>query len=327
VIRIFYSDVQNGIRTDLQVADIKSALIKKDSLLWIDFEATSPDQDEPIMRENFDFHPLAIDDALQESHVPKVDDWGTYLYIVLHGIHYDRQNREVETSEMDVFLGLNYIVTHHDGSIPAVEKVWSLLERDNRYLQHGPDHLLYRLADELIAGYMPVVESLDDEIDLVEDLLFEQPSNETLEKIFQLKRSILNLRRIIGPQREVFNRLARDDNHIIDERDRVYFRDIYDHLVRMHDITESLRDLVAGTLDTYLSVINNRMNDTMKTLTLITTLFMPLSFLVGFFGMNFFQPAVVLADWTGRTAFSITMLAMMVVPILMFFWIKRRGWM
>jgi magnesium transporter len=327
MIRIFYYDLQNGMKTDLQVADIKSAIERQDSLLWIDFEATSPDQDEPIMRENFDFHPLAIDDALQESHVPKVDDWGNYLYIVLHGIHYDRQNRGVETSEIDVFLGHNYMVTHHDGSIPAVEKVWSLLQRDIRYLQHGPDHLLYRLADELVAGYMPVVESLDDEIDLVEDQLFERPNNETLEKIFQLKRSILDLRRIIGPQREVFNRLARDDNHIIDERDRVYFRDIYDHLVRMHDITESLRDLVAGTLDTYLSVINNRMNDTMKTLTLITTLFMPLTFVVGFFGMNFFQPAIELLDWTGRDAFLITLLAMVVVPMLMYFWMKRRGWM
>jgi magnesium transporter len=327
MIRIFYYDVQDGINTDLQVAGIKRALEKKDSLLWIDFEATLAEQDEPIMRENFAFHALAIDDALQESHVPKVDDWGNYLYIVLHGISYDRQSREVETSEIDVFLGHNYMVTHHDESIPAVEKVWSLLQRDNRYLRNGPDHLLYRLADELVAGYMPVVESLDDEIDLVEDQLFERPNNETLEKIFQLKRSILNLRRIIGPQREVFNRLARDDNHIIDERDRVYFRDIYDHLVRMHDITESLRDLVAGTLDTYLSVINNRMNDTMKTLTLITTLFMPLTFVVGFFGMNFFQPAIELPDWTGRVAFSITLLAMVVVPMLMYFWMKRRGWM
>ena len=161
-------------------------------------------------------------------------------------------------------------------------------------------HLLYWLADELVADYMPVVEAVDEAIDQIEDQVFDNPEPSLLEQIFALKRALLHLRRIIAPQREVLNKLARGDYAVIDAEDRVFFRDVYDHLVRLYDIAESLRDLVGSALDTYLSVVNNRMNEVMKTLTVITTLFMPISFLVGFFGMNFFQVTIPLAAWTGR---------------------------
>jgi magnesium transporter len=174
---------------------------------------------------------------------------------------------------------------------------------------------------------MPVVDEMDEVIDLLEDQLFERAAPDTLARIFTLKRSVLHLRRIIGPQREVLNKLARDDYAVIDARAQVYFRDVYDHLVRLHDISESVRDLTSGTLDTYLSVINNRMNDIMKTLTIITTLFMPISFVTGFFGMNFFEPVVSLDAWTGRAAFMITLAVILLVPFGMFLWIRRRGWM
>jgi magnesium transporter len=138
---------------------------------------------------------------------------------------------------------------------------------------------------------------------------------------------VLSLRRIIGPQREVLNKLARDDYGVIDQHDQVYFRDVYDHLVRLYDITESIRDLVSGTLDTYLSVINNRMNEIMKTLTIITTLFMPISFLTGFFGMNFFEPVARLYGWTSPLAFIITLAILITVPWGMFYYIRHRKWM
>ena len=131
----------------------------------------------------------------------------------------------------------------------------------------------------------------------------------------------------MGPQREVLNKLARGDYATIDAGDRVFFRDVYDHLVRLHDITESLRDLVSGALDTYLSVVSNRMNDVMKTLTVITTLFMPMSFLAGFFGMNFFQATVPFEAWTGRVAFGLMITAMILLPLGIFLWIRRRAWM
>ena len=164
-------------------------------------------------------------------------------------------------------------------------------------------------------------------LDQLEDLIFSAPTPSLLERTFALKRALVHLRRIIGPQREVLSKLARGDDAVIDVKHRVFFRDVYDHLVRLHDITESLRDLVAGVLDTYLSVVSNRMNDVMKTLTVITTLFMPLSFLVGFFGMNFFQATVPFEAWTGRVAFGLMIAAMILLPLAMFLWIRRRAWM
>lgn len=316
-----------GLQTDLTPTDFLKALENPDCFLWVDFEETSPDEDEPILRQTFGFHPLAIDDALQESHVPKLDDWGEYLYIVLHAVTFDHADHTLDTLELDIFVGNRYMVTHHDQPIAALDRVWSACQRDQRYWRNGVDHLLYRLTDEVVTSYMPIVEQMDDEIDRVEDQVFGSPTPQTLERIFTIKRAVLHLRRIIGPQREVLNKLARDDYEVIDIKARIYFRDVYDHLVRLNDIIESLRDLIGGTLDTYLSVINNRMNEIMKTLTIITTLFMPLSFLTGFFGMNFFQPVTPLTAWTDQPAFLVTLALTFIVPFGMYQWMRRRGWM
>src|SRR5512144_1403371 len=179
------------------------------------------------------------------------------------------------------------------------------------------------MADYLIADYMPIIEEIDEGINAIEDQVFDRPSPRTLERLFSLKRVLLAMRRIILPQREVLNKLARDDYEVIDPRDRVFFRDIYDHLVRLHDLNESLRDLVGGALDTYLSVINNRMNEVMKTLTIITTLFMPITFVTGFFGMNFFEPVAHLIGWTSREVFMLTLGIMLMLPLLMYLWMRR----
>ena len=329
MIRSLYITKDGLIKTDLPVEAIPAALGDPDGLLWVDFEATPPETDEPLLRQVFGFHPLAVDDALQESHVPKVDDWDDYLYIVLHAVVFDHTDGgHVDTLEVDVFLGRNYMVTHHDQSIAAIEKVWTACQRDDRLRKNGVDHIMYRLTDEIVASYMPVVEEIDEAVDRCEDEVFGKATPEILAQIFTLKRAVLYLRRIIGPQREVLNRLARDDYAVIDTRARVYFRDVYDHLVRLHDITESIRDLVSGTLDTYLSVINNRMNDIMKTLTIITTMFMPISFVAGFFGMNFFQPvAASLLGWADVPVFAITLAITLLTPIGMFWWVHSRGWM
>jgi magnesium transporter len=328
MIRSLYLSPTRELRTGLEVDKFGQVLQDAKGLLWVDFEGTPPESDEPILREVFGFHPLAIDDALEESHVPKVDDWGEYLYVVLHSVVFDKTNGgRLDTLELDIFLGKNYMVTHHDQPMPAIERVWDICQRDERHLIHGPDHLLYRLTDEIVASYMPVVEEIDEAIDLAEDQVFSKPTPSTLEHIFMLKRAALHLRRIIGPQREVLNKLARDDFQVIDARAQVYFRDVYDHLVRLHDISESIRDLVSGSLDTYLSVINNRMNEIMKTLTLITTLFMPISFIASFFGMNFFQPTVPLENWTDYPAFMLTLLLMLATPVGLYMWARRRGWM
>lgn len=290
MIRSLYRAQDGSLRANLSSDEITPALEDKQGLLWVDLMDEAHEVCTPILRGIFGFHPLAVQDALQEVHVPKLDDWGQYLYLVLHAIDFDKQNhRELNTLELDVFLGQNYIVTYHQQPIVAVGRLWEACQRDEHHLKRGADHLLYRLADELVASYMPVIEGMDETLDLIEDQIFGEPTPATLEQLFSLKRALLHLRRIITPQREVLNKLARDDYAVIDAEDRVWFRDVYDHLVRMHDINESMPDLIGGALDTYLSLVNNRMTEVMKTLIIITTLFMPMTFVVGFFGMNFFQ--------------------------------------
>jgi len=169
--------------------------------------------------------------------------------------------------------------------------------------------------------------ALDEEIDRAEDEVFDRPTAATLSRIFTLKRATLHLRRILSPQREVLNRLARDDYAVIDARDRVYFRDIYDHLVRMVDINESLREQAAGALDTYLSATANRTNEIMKVLTMVNVLFLPISFLAGFFGMNFFGPSIeVTASPVGRILVGGVAALMAATPAAMYLWMRRRRW-
>jgi magnesium transporter len=327
MIRSLYFSSDGQLQQNLPPAAFAQALAEAKALLWVDFEATPADEDEPILRQQFGFHPLAVDDALQETHMPKLDDWGDYLYIVLEAISYIRRGEDIELNELDVFLGKNFIVTHHDLPIQSVNRVWELYQRHDRHIRLGADHLLYRLVDELVTDYMLAVEEMDEEIDAIEDDVFAQPSTRMVQHIFTLKRATTHLRRVLSPMREVLNKLARDEFAVIDAKDRIYFRDVYDHLVRLHDITESLRDLVSGALDTYLSVVNNRMNDIMKLLTIITTLFMPISFITGFFGMNFFQPdAPQLQHWTSIAMFVIMALVMVLLPTVMLFWMKYRKW-
>lgn len=328
MLRALYYDGNGDLLTEVAPEGYADALRNQSGVLWVDFGGEEPEPSEEILLNTFGFHPLAIDDALHETHVPKVDDWEKYLYIAMHAISFTSGEEDIEAIELDVFLGDNYIVTHHDLPIPALNRVWDACLRDARHFKRGADHVLYVLTDELIVDYMQVVESLDEEIETVEDQVIARPTPEMVQRIFTLKRATLHLRRVLSPLREVLNKLARDDYAVIDVKDRVYFRDVYDHLVRLHDISESLRDLVGGALDTYLSVINNRMNEIMKTLTLITTLFMPISFVAGFFGMNFFQPvARELTPWTGNPAFILMLIMVLGTPVGMFLWMRQRRYM
>lgn len=328
MIRSLYYKPGQPIRTNVPPAEFNRLIRDRRGILWVDFIGEPAESAEPILR-GFGFHPLAIDDALQETHTPKVDDWGDYIYVVLSILNYKQENGvfEAEIDELDVFLGTNYVVTFHDQLLTAVEDTWVACQRDIRHIKDGADHLLYRIVDSLVMSYMPLVEQIDAQIDQIEDQVFDKPRREILEQIFALKRLLLTMRRILLPQREVLNKLARDDYRVIDPRDRIFFRDIYDHLVRLHDLNESLRDLVSGALDTYLSVTNNRMNEIMKVLTIITTFFMPVTFITGFFGMNFFEPVAHLVGWTNQQVFTATLATLLIFPVAMYMWMRGRTWL
>ncbi len=329
--RLVYRESAGALHLDWPLSRLSEALADTEGTLWLDIENRQSEMAEVdlLFRDTFGFHPLAIDDALQESNVPKVDDWEQYLYVVFQAVSFVPEGLSLELHELDAFLGMNYLVTYHTEPMKLVDAVRVLIERDGgSRLKLGADHILYYLLDHAVADYMPAIEHLDELIDQAQEEVLENPTPRTLQRILGVKRASLQLHRVLLPQREVLNRLARDDYDQVDERDQVYFRDIYDHLVRLHDVLETLRDLIGGALDTYLSAISNRTNEVMKALTIVTVLFLPLNFMVGFFGMNFFGDNIHLNGlkvshaWT----FAAIVAAMVCGSWGMWIWARWRGW-
>jgi magnesium transporter len=328
MIRSVYRSHDGSITRDLSPPQLHDALADKAGTLWLDVVTTGEDLDgvDKLLRDLFAFHPLALDDALREAHVPRVDDWRGYLLIVLHAAILG-PDRIPDTREIDLFLGPNYLVSVRPGPVPSLERLWDQCIRgaENRRAG-GPGRLLYDLADSVAADYMPVVDGLDEEIDRIESDVFRRPRPILIRRIFRLRRALLRLRRTLAALREVMNRLARDDYGVVAQEQRVYFRDVYDHLVRLYDIVEGLRDVAAGALDSYLGVTSNRINEVMRTLTAVNVLFLPLSFLAGFFGMNFFGESVNLQNpRPGPILFWLCMGLMAFTPAVMWWWMVHRG--
>ncbi len=303
---------------------VRDALESESDLLWLDLCGMHADTSEALFRLAFEFHPLAVEDALQERHSPKIDDWRGYLYLVMRGAD---PESPADTVELDVFLGRGYLVTHSSAPIPALERLWQTCQADPAVRQGGPARLLRQLADTLADDFLSLSDGLDAALERLEESLFQDPRPALLEEIFHLKRVSLHLSRFLAPQRDLLMKIARGDFDLIPEGERVYFRDVYDHFVRLHALNESQLQLAVAARDTYLSVVNNRLNDVMKILTIITSLFMPLSFLTGFFGMNFFQAGPGFSPWTGAAAFGLVLALMAGLPLGMVLWMKRRRWL
>lgn len=310
---------------DLSMLELRSALKEPNGLLWVDLE--QPDQEESnlILHELFQFHPLAVEDAISEGYqTPKVDDFDNYLFIIMHAIQVDDDYADISLHEVDFFVGKNYLVTIcHGQSNEPIEDVRKRILKDERLLQHGSDFLCHGILDAIVDDYLPVLDELDDELEKLEDMVLARPRPNLLERLLQIKHSLIFLRRVISPQREVMNRLSRDEFNVIDEQSRIYFRDIYDHLVRFQDLLESLRDVVGGAMDIYLNSTSLRLNEIMRALTVVSTIFLPLSFVAGVYGMNFSTqyPAY---DWRYAIFIFWGICISVATGMLVFF--KRRGW-
>ena len=328
MLRILVCTPDGKCHSDLQVDGLAAALQNNLNVVWVDLSGTTQETSEAVLRGVFHFHPLAIDDALQESNVPKIDDWQDYLYLVLYSLNQDN-SRPDPRDELDIFVSPRYIVTYHTEPIPALERLWQQASRDNtgRLWRQGADHLLYELADELVQSYTGMAEQLEDRLHAIEDEIFDHARQDVPQKIFHFKRELASLRRILAPQREVFLKLSRDDFAVIDAKDRIFFSDLYDHINQVYELVENLRDRAHSALDTHLSIVNNRMNDVMKALAVVTSLFLPLTFITGFFGMNFFQPIFPSEVWTGRPVLLIALGAMILVPVALYWWMRRRSWL
>jgi magnesium transporter len=330
MMRSLYLDTSGELRRNLDSATLKQVLADRTGTLWLDicFVDAEKGKIRDFLSEHFQFHHLTLDDALEEAHVARVDDWEDYLYIVQHAMELE-VNRSLDVVEVDMFLGPNYLVTLHESPVQPLDQLWDRCQQDSRFrLKDGADHVFYLLTDMIISHYMPVVDGLDEEIDELEHEIFHRPRRTTITRIFRLRRTLLRMRRLVGYLRETMNRLARDPYSMIDAEDRVYFRDAYDHLVRLFEIIEGLRDMAAGALDSHLSVTSNRTNEVMRTLTIVTVLFLPLNFIAGYFGMNFFADSIVvespLPSWL---AFVLCMLGMLLSPLFLFWWMAKRGWL
>ncbi len=258
-----------------------------DARHWVDLEDPTPDEAR-VLESVFHFHPLAIEDCLQDIHHPKVDDYGDYLFLIVHGMRFDAPSDQFITRELDVFLGANFLVTHHHGPMRSISAARDHCGKNLQpALPKGTDFLLHAILDQMFEHYFPNLDALEDKIQLVQVAVFERPTRETLDGIFALKRDVMHLRRLCTPQREIVHRLSRGEFRVVSPKAAVYFRDIYDNLYRIVDASFAYQDLVQGTLDAYLTAVSNRLNETMKRLAVFGAVFAALTVITGVYGMNF----------------------------------------
>ena len=287
VFKAYYLNPEGDVQSSLSEGDIQAAFQSNQGLLWVDI-CEIAEEDGGFLAGNFSFHHLAIEDCVSTLiHPPKIDDFGSHLFIIVHGINYTAESDIVETTELAIFLGRNFVVSSHSHPLHSVDYIVRLVEDDGRPLRRGSDLLAYTLIDALIDNVLPTVDKMSDVAEAIEDEVIRNPQQSTLEAILKLKRSIVRLHRVMAPQREVLNRLSRREFSIVRDEAQIFYRDVYDHIVRIEDLGQSLRDRADNALATHLSSVANRQNETMRVLSLVATIFLPLALLAGIYGMNF----------------------------------------
>lgn len=320
MIAIIAYSKEEGYRYFDQPERIPDFLKDKRELIWVDLEAAT-EPEASILSRYFNFHPLAIEDCISETLLPKVDDFGDYIFLVLHGARVAEEG--LSTMEINFFLGPNYLVTYHDEPSRSINKVKERCLKNSLSITRGADFLLHEILDGMVDNYFPVLDHLDAAIDQVEEEVFSRPEQGTLNKIFNLKKEVMHLRRVTGPQREILNRLSRDPFPVISPKAAIYFRDVYDHLARISDLSESYRDLVSGALEAYLSVVSNRLNEIMKVLTIFTATLMPLTVITGIYGMNFQN----MPELQSRNGYYAVLGIMAVIAGGMLFYFRKKKWL
>ena len=266
--------------TDL--ADVKGLFADPKAHLWIDL--AEPDEAQiKAAAEMLGLHPLIAEDIAERNQRSKVETFDEIVHIVLFSLAYG--DGEAEVAEVDFVLGERYLLTAHDGTLGSSTTA-ALRFGVEHALTKGPDYLLYAIADTIVDGYFPVLDEIGDDIDRLQDKVMEAASKDTLERLFELKRELSNLRRATSPAREIFNQLTNREIGPIDEAHVVYFRDVYDHLIRVTDELDNYRDLVSGTLDIYVSIVNNDLSRIMKRLTGVTVILAGIGAVAGIFGMS-----------------------------------------
>jgi magnesium transporter len=291
--------------------------------LWVDIWKENDSESTRILKDIFNFHPLAIEDSIkyikdEEVHHPKIDNFGDYIFIVFNGIN--NTVPDFNIFSLSCFIGKNYIVTlHNESENNSMVKNLTTANKE-LLLKKGPDYTLHIILDELVDRYYPIIDSYEDEIDKIEEDIFQKnPDNKILRNILDFKKKALLIRKISSYQKEILFRLSRGDYEIIDSNEMIFYRNVYDHLVRISDTADTMRELITGMLDSYLSIVNNQMNNIMKVLTIIATIVLPLNLIAGIFGMNF--ESIPLLHNEGGFIFAVG--TMIIIVLIMLLWFRK----
>jgi magnesium transporter len=318
----YYLNPEGGLQCDISEEEVEAHFESGQGLLWVDIGDTT-EEDGRFLERIFNFHPLAIEDCVSTHvHAPKVEDFGTYLFIIVHGINYATESDIVETTELAIFLGHNFVVSNHNVPLYSVDFVIRQVEADGRPMRRGADFLAHAIIDTLVDNVSPAIEHMNEIAGDIEEEVIRNPQQPVLEHILKLKHSTQSLHRVMAPQREILNRLARRDFTIVSDEAWIFFRDIYDHINRIEDLNQTMRERMDNALSIYLSSVANRQNEVMKVLSIVAAIFLPLTLLVGIYGMNFENMPELKSSWGYFAVLGVIGAA--ILSIMLFFWSK--GW-
>lgn len=296
-------------------------LRRRDTDLWFHFDAPSDDELR-FLQDHLKIHDLTLEDIVHQNQRPKLESFENYVYLAVHPL-LRKENWEIEPSELDLLVGNRWLVSVHYGPLPGIVENSTLHDRIPRALGRGADFLLYTLLDLVVDGYFPLLDEIEDEIDSLEERLLARASGVDMSRLVALKRSLVHIRRAVSPQREVFNQLTRHDFPFIRPENLVYFRDVYDHLIRITEELDSLRDILSSVLEIYLASTSNQLNATMKRLTAWGTIFIVITAIAGIYGMNFkFMPEL---EW--RYGYFAVIAFMALVSLGLYFYYKKTGYL
>ena len=318
-----YREGAAEIESGFTAEQLPQLLKEEKAVIWIDMESPT-EADEDILRNVFHFHPLTIEDCRETRNYPKVEEFPGYLYFIVHGVTANTNPDRFNTIELDAFLGPNYVITYHHEMFRSINNVKKLLSTSPVICQRGPAFLLHQIMDQIVDFYTPVLDDFDERIAKLEDDIFtlSRPNKAILEEIMDLKRGVLRLRRISARQMEVILRASRGEFTLIPAQLLPFYRDVYDHIMRITDLAENYRDLISGSLDAYMSVVGNRMNEIMKVLTIFSAIMLPLTFIAGLYGMNFDN----LPELHWAYSYFVVLGVMLIVAVAMLYFFWRRGW-
>ncbi len=309
---------------DLETIDQCLAFTEKPTVKWINVAGLHEVQVIGQLGDCFGLHPLILEDILNTDQRPKIEDFGDYIYIVLKMLDYDALSQEIVTEQVSLVVGSRYVISFQERTGDIFDPIRERIRRGRgRVRQLGADYLAYALLDTVVDHYFLILEKLGERIESLEEDLVTNPTTQTLQEIHGLKREIVFLRKAIWPLREVVGALERGESSLFKKETGIYLRDVYDHAIQIMDIVETLRDMLSAMLDIYLSGVSNRMNAVMKVLTIIATIFIPLTFIAGIYGMNFqFMP-----ELTWRWGYPAVLLVMTVIAVLMLIYFRKKRWL